>query len=269
MAEVSSLRDQHRAANSGIVGSHAKVLVLTLVAMALLPVPVTLLRVLPAYEMHARFLVFFAPVVCLLTVGYFFYIRDLLTRFLFRSFLEPASEPDPYARLSPGALASGIVVKLQGILLTLAPVVLVGMSFYCVSRYIVRLEESVDIVSVLVSNPAPATGPSLAGQQDQSAELPDSTRDSIPAPQPATSQEALPPDTPHSSLDPAALRLQTLRTAGIQDIAFFGELTTLYIGAFACAIGAAMLMLLKEHAKEVLGVSEESLLLGTEQDLLE
>jgi hypothetical protein len=53
-----------------------------------------------------------------------------------------------------------------------------------------------------------------------------------------------------------------LRTAEIDDIPLFGELTVLYIGAFAATLIAIILMALKEYAKTAMGLSERDVVLG-------
>src|SRR6187551_4020889 len=64
--------------------------------LAVLPIPVTALHLLPTYRVHARFLIFYAPVVCLLLVAYLFYLRDVLARMMFADILNPPAEYDPY-----------------------------------------------------------------------------------------------------------------------------------------------------------------------------
>jgi hypothetical protein len=62
--------------------------------------------------------------------------------------------------------------------------------------------------------------------------------------------------------DPALVRQQVLRTAELDDIPMFNELCALYIGSFAAALTAVILMALKENAKEAMGLSEQDLILG-------
>jgi hypothetical protein len=42
----------------------------------------------------------------------------------------------------------------------------------------------------------------------------------------------------------------------------FTELTVLYIGIFSAALLAVLLMALKEHAKEAMGLTEQELVVG-------
>jgi hypothetical protein len=53
-----------------------------------------------------------------------------------------------------------------------------------------------------------------------------------------------------------------LRSSSIDGIPLFRELTILYIGAFGSACVAVVLMALKEHAKETMGLSEQDLMFG-------
>src|SRR3954454_13890727 len=52
-------------------------------ALAFLPIPVATRGLLPAYPSQARFLAFYAPVACFLTLAYLFYVRDTGARLTF------------------------------------------------------------------------------------------------------------------------------------------------------------------------------------------
>jgi len=274
MTDVTAM-EFDRTADPSFVATHGRGLVAGVVLLALLPVPITLLRVLPMYEQHAHFLVFYAPLVCCLTVGYCFYVRDTLARVLFKHLLDPLPQPDPYYRPGLGLLARRLAAKLRITFLTLVPIGLVGGSFYCVTAYISRLQDSVEVAGrvMLGRMPASERRQFLTSSAAPAAPIvpPDSTQ-SLGA---ADARKAPPASVPLPTdrglalglVDQTALRLYTLRAANIEDIAYFRELTTLYIGVFVCSIGAAMLMILKEHAREVLNLSEEGLLLGGEPEL--
>jgi hypothetical protein len=47
----------------------------------------------------------------------------------------------------------------------------------------------------------------------------------------------------------------------------FTELTALYIGIFATALMAVIMMALKENAKDAMGLSEQDLILGPPGDV--
>ena len=83
-----------------------RALIVGALLVSLLPGPVTALGVLPAYRTHARFLVFYAPLVCLLVLGYLFYVRDTLARVLFADILDPPGAPDPYYHQAASASGS-------------------------------------------------------------------------------------------------------------------------------------------------------------------
>jgi hypothetical protein len=57
-------------------------------------------------------------------------------------------------------------------------------------------------------------------------------------------------------------RQLVLRTAGVDAIPLFTELTALYIGIFASAATALVLMALKEYAKDTMGLSEQDIVFG-------
>ena len=70
------------------------------------------------------------------------------------------------------------------------------------------------------------------------------------------------PDSLPPPEDTSAVRRYVLQSSNIDGIPLFQELTALYIGAFGAASIALVLMALKEHAKEAMGLSEEDLMLG-------
>lgn len=228
---------------------------------ALLPIPFALLRLLPAYDMHARFLAFYAPVVCLLMLAYLLYVRDSLARLMFANILDPLPDSDPYYRMTAGEAIQRGFRQVQAAVLALLPVVLLATSFYCLVRYTDRLRESAAIAAA-VATELPATGEEVGrAAPDSVAEPPpgvvrDAARGAYPAP-------ATAPDTSAAVAEPAPPpREEILRSAGIDAIPMFTELTILYIGIFASALLAVILMALKEYAKEAMGLSEQEMVVG-------
>ena len=122
-------------------------------------------------------------------------------------------------------------------------------SFYCLSRYTTRLNESITLASELYATPAPAT------KADPAAAL---SSDSLSAPAPSAVARAHP--------DPATLRAYAVDRARLDDIPFFAELTTLYIGIFAGVLAAIALMMLKEYARETMGMSDAEVMFGRTAD---
>ena len=57
--------------------------------IALLPIPVALLRLMPIHRVHAHVLAFYAPMVCIYILAYLVYLRDLLARFVVADLLHP------------------------------------------------------------------------------------------------------------------------------------------------------------------------------------
>ncbi len=213
-------------------------------AIAFLPIPVTLFQLLPSYQAHAWFLVFYTPVVCLLILGYLFYIRDLLARAMFSRLMRRPSEYEIFYR------RPGMAVRAGRALVAVLPVLLLLTSFYCVSRYTSRLTESVTL----------ATGPEELGLAPPN---PDAARDVGRAALAPRQRSAA--DSASGAVAPRTAREQVLRSTGIDGIPFFTELTVLYIGAFAAALVAAFLMALKEYAKNAMGLTEGDLMRGRDR----
>jgi hypothetical protein len=255
--------------SNGFVGIVGKSLGVGAVLLALLPIPVTAFELLPTYYAQSRFLLFYAPTICLLTIGYLVYVRDILARFLFHDTLDP-TEVDPYYG---NQLSRRAWIKIRATILALLPLILIAASLYCVTRYMRRLEQSLAVSGQVVLDRLPAAQRGELLRTPATSALPtvrqDSLRTSGAAPDSVAARRGGTEDLVGTAVDEAALRRYTLRTANIEDIAYFKELTILYIGTFVCAIAASVLMILREHAKTVLGVSEEGLILEAGSELRE
>ena len=228
--------------------------------LALLPIPVTALRLLPVYETHARFLLFYAPVVCLLLLAYLFYIRDGLARLMFADILRPMPEHDPYYRTSSAELGKRWLRRFRASLLALLPALLLASSFYCMIRYTTRLAESLEVSATAVTAGVVAEEVKLDGTDSTRVAQPsgsDSRRlPSRESPKSAPVADSVSDDSVLQ--DPDSL----MRAASIDSIPLFAELTALYIGIFASALTAVIMMALKEYAKEAMGLTERELMLG-------
>ena len=223
------------------------VLILCAVVLAFLPVPVTLLGLLPTYRAHARFLVFYAPLICVLTLGYLVYLRDSIARVLFAGQMLRSDEVDPYYRQTFKGWLGHTLGQIRNVFVACLPGLLVLASYFCVTRYAARMNESVSLAADMYSmqqQPRPHMGGAAVDTMGTSG-----------AGGPANAQIVGLSDVPR-------LRNYALREAGLQDIPFFTELTALYIGAFVCALAAVITMLLKEYAKESIGLTETELVLG-------
>jgi hypothetical protein len=210
--------------------------------LAVLPAVVAAFGLLPVYRMHARFLVFYTPFACLLVLAYLFYVRDWLVRVLFARFLQASREPH-YSRHEPFYKSWQRAMERAGsTALRLAPGLLFCVSFYSLSRYTTRLNESIALA-----------GGMYAERLELGGEIDDST---------AGSDARAIRELPTEPGQPAEVRAYVLRETAINDIPFFGELTVLYITAFAAAPVALLLMALKEYGRTTLGISDEELVLG-------
>jgi hypothetical protein len=243
------------------------VLGFTALVVTLLPIPVIYFGILPAYEKHGWFLLFYTPFLCLLTLCYLFYVRDSLARVTFADVLDPPPPSDPYAREFAGDQLRRGYRRIKGIVLGILPALLVLTSMYCISRYFVAFDESVarsvetykDRSLSSQSLPAvvgprerrkrrsakPPVSEAKPSSEDTAGASQDSTRDSLPL-----------------LSDSSAVRDYVLRTTVINEIPQLGKLTAFYLGAFIALLIAVTLMALKEYAKEALGLSEHELMFG-------
>ena len=245
-----------------------KALAFSAVAITLLPLPITYLGILPAYEVHARFLLFYVPFLCLLTLSYLFYVRDSLARAMFADVLNPPAPPDPYYYERTGQRLGRWFRHLKAITLGILPALLVITSMYCVSRYLASFNQSVArATEVYVERAGKGEEVGLApGKQDvgltrgkQRGRAPTASVQSSRQPVPRDSAAV---DTLPQPSDSAAVRQYLLRASRMESIPEVVELTGLYIGAFVALLVAVTLMALKEYAKEAMGLSEHELMFG-------
>jgi hypothetical protein len=249
-------------------------LIASALLLAVLPIPVTALHLLPAYRVHARFLIFYAPVVCLLLAAYLFYLRDALARMMFADILNPLADDDPYRPPAVSTAFRRVTRRGRSALLAILPAALVLTSFYCFSRYTTRLQDSVGLAVAMppqfqasgeelgmvsmsgAAPPMPSGSAGAAASQAPARRTPASARAAQPGQAPGRAPARV------VETDTVSPRDRVLRTAGIDAIPLFTELTVLYIGIFAAALVGVVLMALKEYAQEAMGLSEQDLVLG-------
>ena len=210
---------------------------------------------LPVYRIQARFLVLYSPFACLLVLAYLTYIRDWLVRLMFARFLQRSSEPYNHFRHQPFYKSWQPFMERAGRrFLALAPGLLICVSFYSMSRYATRMNESIDLASGMYAERL------SQGGEIETASLPPDSMVSSEGRASATTT-----DSASRSLEPDELQAYLLREAAIDDIPYFGELTVLYITGFAAAAVALLLMALKEYGRALLGISDQELVLGRPQ----
>jgi hypothetical protein len=214
--------------------------------IALLPIPVALLGLLPAYRVQARFLAFYAPLVCLLTLAYLFYVRDSLARMMFAHLLDPLPPAPEYYPERHGLRFRRLRMSARRGLLAALPGLLLLGSFACVMGYLSRLQDSLEAAN-------PALAHRLADPEDVGL---------LPAARPTAGPAQPPQAGPAVRASEATLVQRTLDGAAAAEIPYFAELTALYIGAFLAALVALVLMGLREYAREALGLSEQDVVLG-------
>jgi hypothetical protein len=241
-----------------------KALAFSAVVITLLPLPVTYFRILPTYEVQARFLVFYAPFLCLLTLSYLFYVRDSLARAMFANVLDRPAPPDPYYPEPRSERLGRSFRRLKGMTLGILPVLLVITSMYCVSRYVASFNESVGrAAEVYVKRASMGEEVGLVrekGEKGGRASTPSSRNNRKPVRRDTVVVDILP-----QASDSSAVRQYVLRTSTIESIPGVVELTGLYIGSFVALLVAVTLMALKEYAKEAMGLSENELMFGRYQ----
>lgn len=228
------------------------------IVTAILPAAVVFFRLLPAYSIQMKFLIFYGPLVCFLTLAYLFYIRDALARAMFADLLNPSPDPDPYYGEPTSASLRRIARRARSLVLALLPVVLVLTSSYCAVEYFRLVNRSVgDAVEEKMRQPGRSGELGGLGESRRGA----SSRKAKGSPSPKSSRSA-PADTAAVAVNADSLREYILVTAKLDDIPSFLRLNVLFLGIFLSAEIAFILMALKEYAKEAMGLTERDLMLG-------
>jgi hypothetical protein len=230
--------------------------------MAILPAPVMIFQLLPAYAVQAKFLSFYGPLVCFLTLAYLFYVRDALARAMFADLLDPPPEPDPYYGEPMLVSVRRVFRRVRSIVLALLPIALVLTSSYCAVEYIRLVNRSAwEVVEQARRQPT---------ANAERLESTESRRDSVgtkPGSRSSRRRRSLPvtQDTAKVQPNSDSLRRDVLQTTGVDDIPSFTRLNILYVGIFLSAEIALILMALKEYAKEAMGLTERDLVLGLDR----
>lgn len=226
---------------------------------AILPAPVMIFQLLPAYGVQARFLIFYGPLICFLTLAYLFYVRDALARAMFADLLDPPPEPDPYYGEPLLVSVRRVLRRVRSIVLALLPIALVLTSSYCAFEYVRLMNRSALEVTAQARRQ-----PTVNGERLESTESrPDSVA-TKPGSRSSRRSRSLPVIQDSAKVQPSSdsLRRYVLQTTGVDDIPSFTRLNVLYIGIFLAAEIALILMALKEYAKEAMGLTERDLMLG-------
>lgn len=226
---------------------------------AILPAPVMIFQLMPAYSVQRKFLIFYGPLICFLALAYLFYVRDALARAMFADLLDPAPEPDPYYGEPLLVSVRRIFRRGRSIVLALLPIALVLISSYCAVEYIRLVNRSTWEVAERARRQPIATG--------QRLEWTESPRDPVtakPGIRSGRKRPGLPAsqDTAQVQPSPDSVRRYVLQSTGVDDIPSFTRLNILYLGIFLAAEIALILMALKEYAKEAIGLTERDLMLG-------
>lgn len=225
-------------------------------AVALLPIPVGVLHLLPAYRIHNLFLVFYAPLLCLITLGYLFYIRDSFARAMFRHLLSPVQRVRLLPRDNRSSTATHVgdgAERVPGAL-----------------RYMSRLNESVAAAGASSAErlvvPEDVGLPSDSGAErggEPTRVSAGTRRPSSETMDRSTRVDSTVVGTAAPLADSAVLRQRALEDAAPGDVPHFAELTMFSTSDRSSPLcWRFVLMGLREYAKETLGLSERDVVLG-------
>jgi len=144
--------------------------------IAALPIPVTSLRLIPAYAAQARFLSVYTSLFCFLTLGYIFYIRHALARVMFPEILERVG-PAAAERASLAERTAKLIKLTIGTLVRSMPILLIIVSMASIGIYHSYLDFS---VGQLHYRPGPNSVGMTRSDSTDSSILDDTTLFDIP-----------------------------------------------------------------------------------------
>jgi hypothetical protein len=189
---------------------------------AALPIPVTALKLIPTYHAQTSILSVYTSLFCFLLLGFIFYSRHHLARFMF-----------PEISGARNVFWSGFLAIL--------PALLIASSLSCVYLYHTSLDMSVARV--------------LSSTRFERAQSPTSSYSQSPSPLTNANEIQQPKVTPIK-------RDQVLDQLESQDIPMAGQVFALYLGIFLFAESAFILMAIKEYLQDLVKISEIDLIVG-------
>lgn len=201
---------------------------LSSVVVAALPVPVTTLNALPTFADQKAPLATYTPLFCFLTLGYIFYIRHALARWMFPE--------QKIASTSEKISINRIIQIANTTLVNFAPLFLILGSAYLVYLYHYSLSQSVDEIAHHLAKPTSATNKSCL--EMSSVEM--VANCTFPEP-----EKILYSTYPH--ITNGSLLLAT------------------YIGMFVLAEAAFILMATREYLQDLLQISDAEVICGKSQ----
>lgn len=216
------------------------------IVIAVAPVLVGVLGLVPTYRDQGRFLIYYAPFVCFISMAYVLYVRDSLARTMFAHLLRPALVSGEERRFSR-ARVRRLLINVRRLGLMLLPLLLFLGSIACIAEY-------TSVFATSLREAAASGRPSFASSAEEVGSI-----------RPL-------PNVPHSAAgngpaallvpDSAAVRRHLLEATSIEQIPYFTALSFLYIGAFLGPLLAVLLMGVREYAKDALELTERDMVLG-------
>jgi len=216
------------------------------IAIAVAPILVGALGLVPTYRDQGRFLIYYAPFICFISMAYVLYVRDSLARTMFAHLLRPALVTGEERRFSR-ARVRRLLINTRRLGLMLLPLLLFLGSIACIAEY-------TSVFAASLHEAADGGRPLFALSHDRVG----SVRPLLTTPHSATRPSPallIVPDT-------AADRHHLLETTPIEQIPYFTALSCLYIGAFLGPLLAVLLMGVREYAKDALELTERDIVLG-------
>jgi hypothetical protein len=114
---------------------------------ASLPIPITAFSLLPTFKQQTDILSIYSSLFCFLLLGYIFYIRHQLARFLFPRYYQTAK---PYAGLMSQRMYKPKLyytyVQITTIFVIFLPALFIGLSAFCVFKYHQNLNHLIDFI---------------------------------------------------------------------------------------------------------------------------
>jgi hypothetical protein len=222
---------------------------------AALPIPVTSFGLIPVFSAHKPLLSVYTTLVCFLILAFVFHNRHLLGRIMFRpKFRRKQPDVSRSCERQNTATRRWIREVVPARIVASMPLTLILGAFFCVYAYSAELDRHVNFIRTEVNAAIAYAGDGYERRSLRESEL---------KLEQLLDMEAIgrkPPNSSRAFLLKYAYPENVSRTSISEprkSAAPTSLLIVYYIGIFACAEGAFVLMAMREYLQDLLGLTDD------------
>jgi hypothetical protein len=245
---------------------------LSSVVVAALPIPITASGVIPTYKGQTTSLSTYTPLMCFLLLGFIFYSRHKLARLMFLDYFTTERKA-----LRKAFLLRKAFFRSLGFAIALLPALLIIGSVFFIIQYHRLLQASLIISkaemtleqTIIEATVQRRNNPDLQISEQNVDNLIINLRGEDKSKNLQTAREALSNIKPLFNIIPNLKdKVDQITSESVLsrqdsfDIPYAQELMFCYMLIFLCAEGAFILMAIKEHLQDLIGLSEMDLIRG-------